>query len=379
MMIHRKVAERLHTLAGFVMWDSDPYLVLTKSGRLVWIVDGYLTSGAHPYSLNVAVEGAGDINYIRNSIKATVDAYDGTVNLYAFDTEDPLLRAYRSLFPKLFRAESEMPPDLREHARYPQVIFNVQAEVYRTFHMRDPETFYNKSDAWDLARFTSGQGSHAEPLAPTYVVATLPGETKPEFLLMTPFTPRNRDNLIGLMMARCDGPNLGEKVVLLLSKQELIRGPIQVEALINQDQNISKDLTLWNQQGSSVLRGQMLVLPIGNTFLYVEPIYIQAVEAKMPQLKKVALAMGNTLIYADTYQQALAQLTGSMPAAAAAQAPAQAGQAAPAASVGGSTPATDPRIADIRRHLQRYRDLTAQGKWSEAGKELEAVQAIVGR
>ena len=370
MMIHRKVTDRLHELAGFVLWDTDPYLVLTKPGRLVWIVDGYLTSDAHPYSSSVAVEGAGEVNYIRNSIKATVDAYDGTVNLYSFDTEDPLLRAYSSLFPHLFRSATDMPADLRAHTRYPQVIFNVQAEVYRTFHMREAETFYNKSDAWDLARFTSGQASHPEPLAPTYVVATLPGETKPEFLLITPFTPRNRDNLIGLMMARCDGEHLGEKVVLLLSKQEIILGPMLVEARINQDQNISKDLTLWNQQGSQVLRGQMLVLPIGNTFLYVEPIYIQAVEAKMPQLKKVALAMGNTLVYADTYQQALSMLTGSMPET-----------AAPAKATTPGAPASgqDARLEEIRRHLARYRDLTSQGKWSEAGKELEAVQSIVGR
>ena len=187
--------------------------------------------------------------------------------------------------------------------------------------MRDPLTFYNKSDAWDVAKFTNQQGGQPAPLAPTYVVATLPGETQPEFLLMLPFTPRNRDNLIGLMMARCDGEHLGEKVVLLLSKQEIILGPMQIEARINQDQNISKDLTLWNQQGSQVLRGQMLVLPIGHTFLYVEPIYIQASQAKMPQLKKVALAMGNNLVYADTYQQALAQLAGvNLPPTAAEQA-----------------------------------------------------------
>ena len=211
------------------------------------------------------------------------------------------LQAYRNLFPDLFEPSSAMPADLRRHVRYPELIFRVQADIYRLFHMRDPDTFYNKSDAWDTAKFTNEQGGTPGPLAPTYVVATLPGETKPEFLLMTPFTPRNRDNLIGLMMARCDGEHLGEKVVLLLSKQEIILGPMQIEARINQDQNISKDLTLWNQQGSQVLRGQMLVLPIEQTFLYVEPIYIQASQAKMPQLKKVALAMGNNLVYADTY------------------------------------------------------------------------------
>ncbi len=191
----------------------------TDAGRLVWIIDGYMTSDVHPYSAKVGLEGIGEFNYIRNSVKATVDAYDGTVHFYVFEPDDPLLQAYRNLFPDLFEPSSAMPADLRRHVRYPELIFRVQADIYRLFHMRDADTFYNKSDAWDTAKFTNEQGGTPGPLAPTYVVATLPGETKPEFLLMTPFTPRNRDNLIGLMMARCDGEHLGEKVVLLLSKQ----------------------------------------------------------------------------------------------------------------------------------------------------------------
>jgi len=388
MMIHRKVAERLDTLADFILWDFDPYLVLTDSGRLVWMVDGYMTSDAHPYSRAVDVEGVGAVNYIRNSIKATVDAYDGSVRMYVFDPDDPLVNAYRNLFPDLFQPMSAMPADLRRHARYPELLFRVESDVYRTFHMRDPETFYNKSDAWDLARYTSGQGSQPQPLAPTYAIATVPGEKQPEFLQLIAFTPRNRDNLIGLMMARCDGEHLGEKVVLLLPKQELILGPMQVEARINQDQVISKDLTLWNQQGSQVLRGQMLVFPIENTFLYVEPIYLQSSEARMPQLKKIVLAMGNTLIYTDTYQEALAQLsgTGTQPGQ-------QPGQQAQPQTTSSSTAASgvqttaqpqgrpptgeDPRIAQIRDHFRRYRELVGQGRWSDAGKELEAIQALV--
>ena len=375
MMIRRNVTARVNALADFLTWDPDPYLVLTDSGRLTWIIDGYMTSDVHPYSSHVGLEGMGEVNYIRNSVKATIDAYDGTVHLYVFDPADPLLQAYRNLFPDLFEDSSTMPADLRRHVRYPELIFRVQADIYRLFHMRDSDTFYNKSDAWDTAKFTNEQGGTPGPLAPTYVVATLPGETKPEFLLMTPFTPRNRDNLIGLMMARCDGEHLGEKVVLLLSKQEIILGPMQIEARINQDQNISKDLTLWNQQGSQVLRGQMLVLPMGQTFLYVEPIYIQASQAKMPQLKKVALAMGNNLVYADTYQQALAQLAGEkLPAAP--EIPA-AGQPATTAAPPPTQP--DSRIMQVRQHLQRYRELVSQGKLSDAGKELEAIQALVGQ
>ena len=380
MMIRRKVTERVDTLASFLTWDPDPYLVLGKDGKLVWIIDAYMTSSAHPYSRSLEFEGMPSLNYIRNSVKATVDAYDGTVHLYIFDPEDPLISAYAGLFPKLFEPASAMPSDLRDHVRYPELIFRAQMEIYRSFHMRDPETFYNKSDAWDIPKFTSGQATTPEQVAPTYIVGTLPGETKPEFLLMVPFSPRNRDNLIGLMMARCDGEHLGEKVVLLLSKQEIVLGPMQVEARINQDQTISKDLTLWNQQGSQVLRGQMLVLPIDNTFLYVEPIYLQASQARMPQLKKVALAVGNTLIYTDTYEQALAQLgrgaVGQGSGASAATSPPKSTAVTAIAPQPAGSGGTDIR-AEIRRHLQRYRDLTAQGKWSEAGKDLEAVQSLV--
>jgi uncharacterized membrane protein (UPF0182 family) len=374
MMIHRKVQDRLHELAGFLQWDSDPYLVITDAGRLVWMLDGYTTSDAHPYSRAVEVSDMGRVNYIRNAVKATVDAYDGETHLYVFAPDDPIIAAYQNLFPDLFLPASQMPADLRAHARYPETLFNIQAEIYRTYHMLDPQSFYNKEDLWDLARRQTGQAQGSDTVTPTYVVATLPGQDKPEFLLLTPFTPRNKDNLIGLMVARCDGPNLGEIVVLQLSKQELIFGPMQIAARINQDQTISKDLTLWNQQGSQVLRGQTLVLPVGNTFLYVDPIYIQATEARMPQLKKVVLAVGNRLIYADTYDQALAQLSGG--AQELIQQASAAAAATPAVgSPGSATP--DPRLARVRDHLRRYRDLAAQGKWSEAGKELEAIEAEV--
>src|SRR5208283_966852 len=350
MMIHRRVRERVQELAGFLQWDTDPYLVITDAGRLVWMIDGYTTSDAHPYSRAVDVPDMGSVNYIRNAVKATIDAYDGETHMYIFAPDDPIINAYQHLFPDLFRPASAMPPDLRAHARYPETLFSVQAEIYRTYHMLDPQSFYNKEDLWDLARHTSGQASGAEPVTPTYVMASLPGQDKPEFLLLVPFTPRNKDNLIGLMVARCDGPNLGDVVVLQLSKQELIFGPMQIGARINQEQTISKDLTLWNQQGSQVLRGQILVLPVGNTFLYVDPIYIQATEARMPQLKKVVLAVGNRLIYTDTYDEALAQLsTGAQQLIQeAAAAPGQGGTPAPAASAATAATPADARLQRIR-------------------------------
>jgi uncharacterized membrane protein (UPF0182 family) len=377
MMIRRKIRPRLQELAGFIQWDTDPYLVITESGRQVWTVDGYTTSDAHPYSRPLDVPKIGSVNYMRNSVKATIDAYDGETHLYIFAPDDPIVMAYARLFPDLFLPADRMPADLRAHARYPEAMFRAQAEVYRNFHMLDPQSFYNKEDVWDLARFSQGQASRPEPVTPTYVVATLPDSDKPEFLLLLPFTPRNKDNLIGLMAARCDGDRLGEIVVLQLSKQELVFGPMQIAARINQDQNISKDLSLWNQQGSQVLRSQTLVLPIGETFLYVDPMYIQATEARMPQLKKVVLAVGNRLIYTDTFEQALAQLTpGGQQLVAQASAPAAA-TPAPGGKTGAPAAVADPRIDRVRGHLRRYREAAAQGRWAEAGKALEAIEAEV--
>ncbi len=373
MLIRRNVRERLQNLAAFLEWDTDPYLVIAADGRLVWMVDAYTVSDAHPYSRSLDIPAIGSVNYMRNAVKATVDAYDGTTTLYIFAPGDPIIQAYSKLFPTLFRPASEMPADLRAHARYPEILFRAQAEIYRTYHMLDPQAFYNKEDVWDIARYVSGQNAQREPMAPTYVVASLPAQDKPEFMLLLPFTPRTKDNLIGLMVGRCDGDNLGDLVVLQLSKQQLIFGPMQIDAQINQDQTISKDLTLWNQQGSQVLRGQTLVLPVNDTFLYVEPVYIQATQARMPQLKKVVLVVGERLIYADTYEQALAELSGGgrLPAESA-----QKGTSAPALTAATTTaPATgDRRLESIRNHLQRYKQLAGQGRWAEAGKELDAIE-----
>ena len=375
MMIHRRVRERLQALAPYLTWDTDPYIVVTPEGRLVWMLDGYTVSDSHPFSREI--EAYGGINYMRNSVKATVDAYDGDTHIYVFDSKDPVIESYRTLFPALYEDAAAMPAALREHTRYAEELFRVQSDMYRVYHMRNPQSFYNNEDVWELAKYSAGQGGQPQPVSPTYVFATLPGETKPEFLLMTTFTPLSKENLIGVMLARCDGDKLGEVVVLLLSKQELTLGPMQIAARINQDQNISKDLTLWNQQGSQVLQGQTLVLPVGDTFLYMSPIYLQATQARMPQLKKVVLAVGNRLIYADTYEQALAQLGGGgagTPTPAAAQ-QTQSQPAGVTGSVLGSVPGgPDPRIISIRQHLQRYRDLTSQGKWADAGRELEAIQ-----
>jgi len=366
MMIHRNVQERLQYLAGFLTWDQDPYLVITDDGRLVWMVDGYTTSLSHPYSATLPVAGVPDgANYIRNAVKATVDAYSGKISLYVFDPDDPIIQAYQHLFPKLFQAESEMPADLRRHARYPEAMFQAQAEAYRTFHMRDPQVFYNKEDIWDIAHNLFGQSTQPENVQPMYVVATLPGEKTPEFLLILPFTPRGKDNLIGWMAARCDGDHLGSIIYYQLPKQQLMYGPMQIESRIDQDQNISKDLTLWNQQGSHVLRGNIISLPVTGGFLYVESIYIQANEARMPQLKKVVLAMGDRLIYRDNFDQALAELTGgALPA-----------KPAPAASAEALTPtAPGKEVTDLADRVRQIRDQAQQ-----LVQELEKLEKDAGK
>ncbi len=351
MMIYRNVSERLEHLADFIEWDPDPYLTITDDGRLVWILDGYTVSDAHPYSQAIRVGGFGSqVNYIRNAVKATVDAYHGTTTIYMFDATDPIIQSYARVFPNLFQPMEAMPASIREHARYPELIFDIQAELYRTFHMRDPTVFYNREDIWDVGRSLAGDTGAAERMKPTYIVATLPGETEPEFLLMLPFTPRNKDNLNGWMAARCDGDRLGELIFYQLSKQQLVYGPNQIEAQINQEQQIARDLTLWNQQGSRVLRGEMIAMPVGENFLYVESIYIQAEAARMPQLRKVVLAMGERLVYEDTFEEALAtlgDLEAEDAAALLASADAEAGQ--PVAE------ATEPPIRTVARRLAELR------------------------
>ena len=211
MMIHRSIQNRLHRLAGFLTWDADPYLVLTDDGHLVWIVDGYMSSNAHPYSRDLTLGGeeTANVNYLRNSVKATIDAYSGETNLYVFDPNDVLIQAYERLFPQLFKPVSAMPSDLRRHARYPETLFSAQAEIYRTFHMRDPEAFYNRADLWDLAKTGTHQAEGVIAGFANLRRRRLPGSDTPEFMLITTFTPANKDNLIGVMYARCDGEHLG--------------------------------------------------------------------------------------------------------------------------------------------------------------------------
>ncbi len=376
LLLHRQIVRRVQRLAPFLLLDPDPYLVVDRSGRLFWMLDAYTVSDLHPYSEPVDL-GDREINYIRNSVKITVDAYNGTVHFYVFDKTDPILAAYRRVFPQLFLPKSAMPKDLLAHIRYPELLFSTQAQIYRVYHMTDPRVFYNKEDLWDVARQVASQGQ-TEYTQPYYVMMQLPGSKRAHFVLMLPFTSHHRDNLIAWIAARCDPAHYGEILFFRLPKEELIYGPLQIESLIDQNRDISKDLSLWNQQGSRVIRGTTLVLPVGNTFIYLEPIYIQATQARLPELKKVVLAVGGRLVYTDDLNQAMAEL--AQPEAAApgtviaAATPSPAPGAAPQAIQVGGAPIPASVLASIAQHLQNYEKLTAAGQLAQAGQELEAIR-----
>ncbi|MDK2989247.1 MAG: uncharacterized protein PWR16_776 [Methanoculleus sp.] len=306
-LLYRNAAERAATIAPFLSYDADPYVVV-DGGKIYWIIDAYTTTTQYPYSEPTV--GVGQrLNYIRNSVKVVVDAYDGDVTYYVVDPDDPLVAAYANIFPGLFRGIEEMPAGLREHIRYPQGIFDVQANVYAIYHMQDPLVFYNKEDAWVIPDEIY-RGSRQQ-MVPYYVILRLPGETEEEFILMLPFTPRNKENMIGWMAARADAPNYGELVVFQFSKQELTYGPMQVEARIDQNPEISEAITLWSQAGSDVLRGNTLVIPIENSIIYVEPLYLEATErGTLPQLQRVIVAYGDSLTMQETLNQSLAVIFG---------------------------------------------------------------------
>jgi len=303
----RAVPERLHRLAPFLRYDRDPYAVVAD-GRLFWIVDAYTTSDRYPYSQPV-----GSFNYIRNSVKAVVDAYHGTVRFYLADPSDPVARVYARIFPGLFQPLSELPPSLRAHLRYPVDLFEVQAHVYATYHMRDPQVFYNREDSWAVANEIFVD--RPQPVEPYYVTLRLPGaeSSRPEFVLILPMTPQRRDNMVAWLAARNDPPHLGELWVFTFPKDRVVFGPMQVESRINQDPFISQQLTLWNQQGSRVIRGNLLVVPVQRSLLYVEPLFLQAERSQLPELRRVVVTHGARVAMAPTLEEALSQAVGGGP------------------------------------------------------------------
>ena len=303
-MMYRRVAERVRQAAPFLRFDRDPYLVVTGEGRLVWFLDAYTTTDRYPYA-----QPDRGLNYIRNSVKVTVDAFDGNVIFYVVDTKDPLIRAWARAFPVLFTSFDKMPADLKVHVRYPEDLFSLQARMYGTYHMQDPQVFYNKEDLWTIPRLTlEGRDREMEPY---FTVMRLPGEKAEEFVLLSGFNPARRDNMIAIMAARSDVPNYGGLIVYSFPKQKLVYGPRQIDARVNQDPVISSQFSLWNQQGSRVLRGSLLAIPIEDSLIYVQPIYLSAEQGALPELRRVIVAFGNQIAMEPTLEQSIQRIFGA--------------------------------------------------------------------
>jgi len=376
LLMRRNVRDRVSALTPFLTYDPDPYIVLGDDGRLSWIMDGFTTSDSYPYSSHYDLDGS-PINYMRNSVKAVIDAYDGTTTFYVFDKDDPIIAGYRRIFPKLFKDATVMPPDLRKHVRYPERLLKLQAAVYGLYHMTNPEVFYNREDLWTVASEVGMNASGEQvtlPMEPNFVLMRLPGETSVEFVEILPFTPANRNNLIGWVAGRSDGAHYGTSVIYDFPKTKLVDGPLQIEARIDQNAQLSGQLSLWNQQGSHVRRGALLVIPSGRALLYAEPIYLQAERSPMPELRLVVLALQDRLAYGPTFESAMAALFGG---AASSVSPAPGSPPPlPRSPAAASEYAADLKalIAGAAKDLADYQRLTAEGKLGEAGQKLEQLK-----
>ena len=375
-LYHRNVVDRVTTIAPFLRYDTDPYLVIS-AGRLVWIVDAYTVTDRYPYA-TLATNGVG---YIRNAVKIVVDAYDGATSFYLADAEDPIARTLQAIFPDLLRGLDEMSDDLRRHIRYPEGLFSLQTSIYSTYHMTNPAVFYNREDQWDVP-IVDG-----EQMQPYYTIMRLPGEPRAEFIQMLPFTPRGKNNLAAWMVARSDGDQYGKMLVFQFPKQKVIFGPSQIVARINQDQDISPQLTLWNQQGSEVIQGTLLVIPIEEALLYIRPLYLRASGGRIPELKRVIVAYQNQIVMEETLDQALGRLFGSslglQPGALRAGAvvaeldvpqPADVAVTAAGAPIG-----DDPLVAQAGQHYRRALEAQREGNWALYGQEIEQLGEVLDR
>jgi uncharacterized protein len=370
LLMRRNIGERVRTLAPFLSYDSDPYLVVGDDGALYWFIDAYTSSDQYPYSRH-AVTGNRELNYLRNSVKVVVDAYNGSVSFYVFDTTDPLINAYQHMLPQLFKQSSDMPDFLKKHIRYPEQLLRVQALLYATYHVENVQTFYNREDWWTIAQQgrSQGGGQGSDTIEPFFILMSFPGENRLEFVSILPFTPANRNNLIGWIGARSDGDAYGKLRAYHFPKSKFVDGPLQMQARIDQNSQLSSQLTLWNQQGSKVIRGNLLVIPMNDTLLYAEPIYLQAEQSPMPELRIVVLLTQDRLGYGATFEEALSNLL--------------AGSTVELSTATTETtpPATGPPSGDIHTLIDQanhaladYRRLTAEGKLGEAGAKLDELK-----
>ena len=361
-MYYRKISERVARVAPFVRLDPDAYLVISPEGRLLWFLDGYTVTDRFPYSEPIGELG----NYIRNSVKAVVDAYDGTVKLYISDPTDPIIQTYAKIFPGVLKPLEEMPAALRGHIRYPPGMLNIQARMYSTYHMQDAQVFYNKEDLWSIPR-KSGAGGEQE-MEPYYTIMRLPDGKKEEFVLLLPFTPSKKDNMSAWMAARCDPANYGEVVVYVFPKQKLVYGPRQIEARIDQDAEISKQLSLWNQRGSQVIRGNLLAIPIEKSIIYVEPLYLAAEKGQLPELKRVIVAYANSVAMEENLELSLQQVFGGELIRE---------KAAPQVAVAAIPQKEKPErqiAGEALAHYHKAQELLRQGNWAGYGEELEKME-----
>jgi uncharacterized membrane protein (UPF0182 family) len=386
-LIHRNIKEIVNGVAPFLVYDNDPYIVVSKDGGLFWMIDAFTESSRFPYSRHHQV-GDNRINYIRNSVKVIIDAYNGSVNFYVFDPQDPMIATYRATFPTLFKDAASMPADLRTHVRYPETLIRVQGEVYGLYHTQSPKVFFQREDVWSVANqlgIDEQNKKQSQPIDPYFVLMQLPGEQpSTEFVLILPFTPANRNNMIGWMAGRSDGDNYGKLLVYNFPESRLIEGPLQIEARIDQNAQLSAQFSLWNQQGSRVLRGHLLVIPIGRSLLYVEPVYLQAQRSPMPELRLVVLAIQERLGYGQSFDEAMSNLFGEAgkPPAATQPSPSTPGPTADQPAAVKTSPSASPvpletvktLIIKAVQEFDDYQRLTAQGKHAEAGQKLEQHQ-----
>jgi len=361
-LYHRKIHSRVSKLAPFLDFDEDPYLVITKAGELFWIIDGYTTSERYPYSK--PTEGIG--NYIRNSVKAVVDAYNGSVDLYISDANDPVVKAYAGAFPGLFKPLEAMPAALLAHIRYPQDLFKVQARMYATYHMQDPQVFYNKEDLLSIpTRLVDGRDQEMQPY---YTIMRLPGEEKEEFVLLLPFTPNNRDNMRAWLAARSDGTHYGKLLALNFPKAKLVYGPKQIDARIDQDAYISQQLSLWGQRGSHVIRGSLLAIPIQDSLLYVQSLYLAAEQGSLPELKRVVTAFGNRIAMKANLEDSLRELFGEALDREREVATSEPTDMAKATGVARDLP------REAMQHYRRSMELLREGDWAGFGEALQELE-----
>lgn len=354
---NRNINERVKAVAPFLRFDGDPYMVVDEKGRLKWIIDAYTYSDRLPYSKPLK----GGINYMRNSVKAVVDAYDGSLSFYISDPNDVLAKVYARIFPELFKPLSAMPDDLRRHVRYPHQFLQLQAAMFTAYHMTDPKVFYNKENLWQVPALGE------KPMEPYYTIMKLPGEKVEEYILLLPFTPSKRDNLAAWLTARCDEPNYGKIRAYTFPRDRLIYGPKQIDARINQDSFISQQLTLWSQRGSEVIRGSLLVIPIEKSLLYVQPLFLAADKAGLPELKRVIVAFGDQVVMEENLELALQRLFGGKKPIA-------------AASVAMAADSKTPPAALAKQAMGIYEKaitLQRQGNWAGYGEELRKLEQIL--